>query len=513
MTKPDTSAVSEPVSEPLLDLRQFVMGIRQRRRMVVAAGLVGLLAGALLAMFLPPEPTALARLIVIHEGDQPSDPGTFIRTDVALLQTTQTAAAALRTLGSNENPDDFLDTYRATALTNNVLEVRVRGSSDDDAVARAKALADVFIADHIQQTKTAADAQAQTLIDRLNQTKAELAEVEAKIATTPRAVKGESAAAREALIARRVELSAQSAELTRRVEDAVIGAPRVAAGTRIVDGPRALDQSLAVIGLLYAGIGLALGVAAGLALAATASVVQDRPMLRNEIAKHLGASVLAQLPAPRNGPLGWWRRSRAVAERKRVAATLARAVPDGAAFSLLELGCPRVVATLAVDIAEKLAATGPVVVVNGLPGRYLKKLPDHSGNRTNPIQIEDIKNAGKFVPVSPDTRRIGIGSVAPGTAWIDLDRLGSQTVLVVRAGSASMLWLHTVARRLAYLQISVIGVVLVNPDPRDHSDGMLWDGPYSALRGRTPLDQALRDRARLDGKPLTPDAVPSPATP
>jgi hypothetical protein len=30
----------------------------------------------------------------------------------------------------------------------------------------------------------------------------------------------------------------------------------------------------------------------------------------------------------------------------------------------------------------------------------------------------------------------------------------------------------------------VIGVVLVGPDPRDHSDGTLWDGLHTALRGR-----------------------------
>src|SRR5262249_50806958 len=161
--------------------------------------------------------------------------------------------------------------------------------------------------------------------------------------------------------ARRIELSDQSAELAHRVEDAQIGAPRVAAGTHIVDGPRALGHSLAARGLLYAGIGLVLGLAVGLALAAAARVVRDHPMLRHEIAEPLGASVVAQLRAPRTGPFGRWRRSHAVAERKRVAATLARAVRDGpAAFSLLELGAPRAVAALAMAIAAKLA--GPVVV-------------------------------------------------------------------------------------------------------------------------------------------------------
>ena len=53
----------------------------------------------------------------------------------------------------------------------------------------------------------------------------------------------------------------------------------------------------------------------------------------------------------------------------------------------------------------------------------------------------------------------------------------------MRAGHGSAAWLHTVARQLADQRIPVIGVVLVDPDPRDRTDGTLWDGPHTALRG------------------------------
>ncbi|MYS78255.1 polysaccharide biosynthesis protein, partial [Streptomyces sp. SID5926] len=43
-------------------------------------------------------------------------------------------------------------------------------------------------------------------------------------------------------------------------------------------------------------------------------------------------------------------------------------------------------------------------------------------------------------------------------------------------------WLHTVARQLADQRIAVIGVVLIDPDPRDRTDGTLWDGPHLARR-------------------------------
>lgn len=91
---------------------------------------------------------------------------------------------------------------------------------------------------------------------------------------------------------------------------------------------------------------------------------------------------------------------------------------------------------------------------------------------------------GESTEDAADVRRIGVGSVGPGTAWLDLPRLGKETVLVVRAGHASTAWLHTVSRQLADAGVDVIGVVLVHPDPRDRTDGTLWDGLHRALRGR-----------------------------
>ncbi|MFV2120243.1 hypothetical protein ACE14D_18090, partial [Streptomyces sp. Act-28] len=63
-------------------------------------------------------------------------------------------------------------------------------------------------------------------------------------------------------------------------------------------------------------------------------------------------------------------------------------------------------------------------------------------------------------------------------------RVSTRTVLVVRAGHGSAAWLHTVARRLADQRITVIGVVLIDPDPGDRTDGTLWDGPRTVPRGR-----------------------------
>lgn len=91
--------------------------------------------------------------------------------------------------------------------------------------------------------------------------------------------------------------------------------------------------------------------------------------------------------------------------------------------------------------------------------------------------------------------------MAPGAAWTDLQYLGTRTVLVVRAGHGSAAWLHTVARQLADLGIAVIGVVVIDPDPRDRTDGTLWDGAHTALRGHNEATARRNgtDRPRPEG--------------
>jgi hypothetical protein len=236
--------------------------------------------------------------------------------------------------------------------------------------------------------------------------------------------------------------------------------------------------------LEYPLVGLVLGFGAGLTLAAVMTIVRDRPILRRDIAENLGASIIAQVPASRWGPSRLWRRSRDTVERRRAATTLARLVRDApGTVSLLELGAAKAAAEMVVGVVEKLADERTVLILDDPPNRYLRALAAKEGRGIPLIEGDD------FPPVPAPTNerpwcRIGMGSVGPGAAWTDLRRLGTETLLVVRCGHATTSWLHTVARQLADLQILVLGVVLVHPDPRDRSDGTLWDGLHLALRGR-----------------------------
>lgn len=486
--------------EPLLDLQRLVVGIRWRRRMWTSIALFGMITGALLVILTPAPPTAVTTLLIVHENDSPSDSGNLMSTDVALLETSRIAADAIRRIGSGERPDALLGSYEGVGLTNNVLQLTVRGSNERQALARADALSQAFIADHVKRTQDAADAEAQALVERRDQAEAELAKVDNAIAdASARGATGAQAAGLDTLYSRRAELATQMQQFTERAEEVGGGSPRVAAGTQIVDAPRIVGSSALMTGAMNALVGLVLGLAAGLGLAAVASVVQDRPVLRRDIAEHLGASVIAQLSAPGRGLARLWRSRGEVEARKRLATSLARMIRGGhGAISLLELGAKRTTAQLAVDIAGKLSAD-PVSVADNLPGGHLRKL----AKPKSPIRILD--GADGESPMALGGHHIGVGSVAPGTAWLELPHLGVETVLVVRAGHANAQWLHTVARQLAAARIPIIGVVLVDPDPRDHSDGTLWDGLRTALRGRTAPHES--SPAQMAARPAQSPAI------
>jgi capsular polysaccharide biosynthesis protein len=476
MRKTSNKTAESSAATPLFDLQGLVVAVRRRRRLWSAMALLGLLAGAALAVLMPPPPSAVVKVLVAHKEDQPNDTGTLMRTDVQLLATTRIAGKALQALKSSEKPEDFMKKYRGTGLTNNLLQIDVTGDSDADAVARADALAHVFIADHVGRMLNTAKAESQALLDQRDRMQNELAQVNESIGAQPAGGDPKASASLESLFARRAALNSRIADFDQRAADARTGTPDVVAGTQIVDAARAVRHSLPKTVVTDAVIGLVLGLVLGLGLAAVGTVVADRPVLRRDIAANLGASVIAELPLRSGRP---WRRRRTRKARERLTTTLARTVRgSGEPVSLLELGCAHSASAIALAVGGVLAADGPTVIIDGLPGEQLAKRRPQSGDLT-------VVGGERAADVSSQERRLGVGSVAPGTAWTDLQYLGTQTVLVVRAGRGSAAWLHTVARQLADQGIPVLGVVLIDPDPRDRTDGTLWDGLHTALRGRS----------------------------
>ena len=387
--------------------------------------------------------------------------------------------------------------YSGAGVTNNVLQITVTGDSDAEAVARAGALADAFVADHVRRIQEASKAEANALRRPARPAEGQLAQVNKTIGDgtrgerpgivgetwSPSSPAGPNSPRGSPTSSQRAARGA-SARPTARRRHADRGRPVRGAVVPAQGPPPPTPRS-----------GCSSALFLGLALAAVGVVVADRPVLRRDIAANLGASVIAELPH-RSG--GRWRRRRIRASRERLTTSLARTVRGSAEpVSLLELGCARNTSVIALDLARALAAEGPWSSSTVSPAR---SSPTAARSReTPPWSAASVPR-----PCRRRSRRIGVGSVAPGTAWTDLQYLGTQTVLVVRAGHGSAAWLHTVARQLADQRIPVIGVVLIDPDPRDRTDGTLWDGLHTALRGRSerPARQNGTGPRRAERQPM-----------
>lgn len=502
--------------EPLLDLDRLVAGIWWRRHVWLSGTLLGLLIGGLMAVALPPRPTALARVLLVRADDQLADRTMLMGTDVALFETSEVAGAALKEINSSERPADFLATYHGSGITPNVLEITVGAPSNTDAVRRAQALSDVLIAQHVTRAQEAADGQANALLtlqQQLMRTAGEVSNTISATLTQGSAVGPQSRQAAEisaqldGLYARRAGLAAQILDLGKRADDARLEVSRVAVGTRIVDSPRAITSSWPRAAVTDVLVGFVLGLGAGLALAAVLSVIRNCPVLRRDIAAQLGVSVIAQVPASWLGAAGRVRRGPRAGERRRAAASLARLIARSpGSASLLEIGCPRTAAVLALDIAEQLAAERQVLLLDDLPGSHLRR-----AGRDAPDQVEIVDRAdltGRRAPPGPNRELVlRAGSVGPGTSWVDLAEFGRDVLLIVRAGRATALWLHTVARQLAYAGIAPIGVVVVAPHPRDHTDGAVWEALHAAIQAVSQRNGAVPhelSRSILSGDSVNP---------
>lgn len=70
-----TRTTPEPQgAAPLLDLQSLVVAVRRRRRLWSAMAALGLVGGTAMAVLMPPPPTAVTKVLVAHQEDQPNDP-------------------------------------------------------------------------------------------------------------------------------------------------------------------------------------------------------------------------------------------------------------------------------------------------------------------------------------------------------------------------------------------------------------------------------------------------------
>jgi hypothetical protein len=137
---------------------------------------------------------------------------------------------------------------------------------------------------------------------------------------------------------------------------------------------------------------------------------------------------------------------------------------------LLELDCPGAALDLLVATAGLLGEPPRVAIAAGLRqtlGKRVHRLDDRA-------RLVDC--AASSAPVD-----LAAGSLRPRGAWAALDDLGGRAVLLVRAGRETEATLRMVAADLAHSSIEVLALFVVDPDPRDQTDGAGYDAFHDLM--------------------------------
>ena len=137
--------------------------LSRRRKFWVGAALAGLVIGSAFHLFVPAKYAAVSDLYMSQPAG--TDPTAEMQNNVNLLVTRNVAAQALASLHLNLNPATFATTYQGTAVSDNILSIKLNATSPAKAVAYDNAVAHAFLSVWSQEL----DLQTQLVIKGLKQ--------------------------------------------------------------------------------------------------------------------------------------------------------------------------------------------------------------------------------------------------------------------------------------------------------------------------------------------------------
>jgi capsular polysaccharide biosynthesis protein len=374
----------------LASLSFITAAIRRRARFWCLAGVLGLLLGAGLYVAHPPQVGATAQMLL--ELGPNEDLNTAIDTDAALATSRPVAEAALQKLGLNESTSAFLTSYTATGVTNRVLQIAVSASSPSEAVRRANALAQAFMAFRAQQLLAYQNLTVSSLEQEVSAAKARVAALQARAdeltgLTAPTPEQSQELTSLTAQLNNARATLSVLVQAARSTQLTVTSATNTAVrGSHIINPGSAVVHSRIKTGIIYAVTGLLGFLVLGIGFVAVSALVSDKLRRRDDVAQALGVPVGLSIGRVRP------RRARTLAaasrpEIQRIAGHLASLLPDHtaepdepaghrkAALAVVPADRPEIPALAMVTLAVARAGQGEQVILADLiPGAPAARL-------------------------------------------------------------------------------------------------------------------------------------------
>ena len=496
----------------LVSLGYIGSAVWRRARLWLALAIVGLVVGAGYAIAFPSAYSATVSVILVDDPNQ--NPIYEVQTDTALAKTIPVATAAVRQLGLQETPTDFLGTYSISAVTQQVLTISAKGKTSAAAVQAATAVATQFLAyrasyQETRQQQTVAQlnqqvAQAQQRADSIN---SQITQASAQPSTPAQQanlanLRSQETAA-ENTLGQVQAYATQTQASTQTVTQAMVR------GSRVLSDAMPAKRSGLKDTLLYAAIGLFGGMAVGMIIVILGAITSDRLRRRDDIASAVGAPVRLSVGALRAPGLRLELPGRRAARRRsmeRVVSHLRNAVPGSskgpAGLAVVAVDDGPTAAKALVGLAVSTAKQGKRVVLADLSdgaraGALLKaKAPginkvDADGARI--LVVVPAKN--EVAPIGPLQSHASPDGYAQADAALvaaceDADVLlslvaldpahggehlatwATEAVALVTAGKSSAVRIHAVGEMVRLSGTRLASVVVVAADKSDESLGL-----------------------------------------
>ena len=435
--------------------------------------LLGVTIAAAWLLVVPARSVGTVTLLLAH--DRSTDPSTAMATDVSLLQTRTVSKQLGDQLSLDTSPEDLQGTILAQPTTSSVLQIDIPGSDPDDAVARARALAEIFLRFREEQLLLQADAVIDGHRQRIEALQAQVDELTAQYdLMTARGADSEQAAD---VLALRAQLFSQISSLENAIEDASLEVSAVVAASRVLDPASLVPQSSLRRAVLGLGSGLVGGLGIGLGLVVVYAVTTSRLRRRADVAAAIGHPVVftaGSVTRRWRGP-----EPRQIAELQVLSDGMLTALPTRGKrpirLGLISVDCPREAAMVVAGAALRLGERRSVVALDltgtGVLEGEVSSLSAALATAADP----NVTVAGPGTDAVADV----VLTLVPFEIGRGLAYVKSATpkcVVLVKAGRSTAEGLRTVAQAARSAGVDVAFVMLVGTDSSDDSFGVADPG-------------------------------------
>jgi capsular polysaccharide biosynthesis protein len=481
-------------STALVSLGYLRGALRRRKKFCAVLAVVGLVLGIAVIKARPPAVKASTSVLITYESGQ--DPSSEVLNNQGIAASRTVAEMAMAKLGLHQSVSSFAAGTVVTVVTERILTITVSAKTAAEAVSRANAVATSFLALHavVNQAQQAVS----TINTKISQTTAELPSSE-----RTKELKDLNAQLTQAQVTLNVD------EQTLAENKVNTSALAAVSGSVVLDPAVALTSSKHKTEIIYAVVGLILGLLVGMGLVIVQTIASDRLRRRDDVTRALGAPVRYSVGAVR---LSRWRPGRhglgAAGQPavRRITAYLHASVPQPlkgtAALAVVPVDDTQVAALSLASLAVSCAKEGRRVVLADLAeGAPVAALLHARGPGVRMVTVsgvqltlavpgrDDLAPAGPVGRVPADAQHTEF-TAAVQEAFASADLLltlvtldpsvgadyvaswATSAVAVVTAGRSSWAKIAAAGEMSRLAGLSITSAVLVGADRNDESLGV-----------------------------------------